>query len=284
MKHLSFAPHGLWALAGLGILIAAALVRGPARLTGVPTTRPLPTDSAVTAAVTHAALTTESASRDAVSLPGTVEARTSEVRPAFDAVVDRVKCELGQVVKKGEVLIQLDDAAARAQLAAAQAHYEDARAKVEAFETASEGAVPSNVKLAAMAEEKSAAAEVILRETALSETQIVAPINGVVARCNVHSADVVNRGSSLITVVEVDPVIISVNIPQRDYSTLRLGQDVQIRSNVLRTQSAIGTVSFISPHLDPSTGTAVVKVALSNDPEELHPGMSVDVQIFPTRH
>jgi membrane fusion protein (multidrug efflux system) len=222
----------------------------------------------------------EPARQSALSLPGTVEGRTLEVRPAIATVVSRVACEVGQVVKKGDVLFELDDAAARAQLAAAEAHLEDARTKTETFKSASESVVSPGMKRAAIAEERSAAAEIIIRQTTLAQTRIVAPMGGVVTRCDANAGDVVNRGTSLATVVRVDPVNVSVDVPQTVYPSLQVGQDVRICSNVQRSQCATGQVSYISPQFDPSTGTAVAKVAVTNADGNLKPGMSVDVQFL----
>jgi membrane fusion protein, multidrug efflux system len=283
MKHFPSVSRHLWAFFGLGILLGAATARMPARVAVRPATRPVPVDVRAATAITASTPTTVPAWRDALSLPGTVEGRTSEIRPAVDAVVSWVKCRTGQVVKRGDVLIQLDDGAARAQLAAAQAHYEEARAKAEALDGASDGAVPPSLKRAAMAEQKSAEAEVVVRQTALTETQIVAPMDGVVTRCDANPGDVVNRGTSLATVVQVDTVNVSVDVPQAAYPSLQVGQEVRIRSNALRAQCITGKVSFISVQFNRTTVTAVVKVAVTNAEGKLRPGMSVDVQILGSR-
>jgi membrane fusion protein (multidrug efflux system) len=215
-----------------------------------------------------------------LSFSGTDRARTAVVGPAIDGVITTVNCDLGQAVKKGDLLFQLDDTVARAHLAAAQAQYEAVQLRVEHYEHAGKGTVSAEEKREGIAQREAATAEVAVRQATLQQTRIFAPFDGVVAERNADVGDVVKSGAHLAMIIQLDPLSVSVQVPQNVYPLVHVGQSVQVRGNVLGGGFVDGKVAFVSPMLDPSNGTAVVQAAVSNADGKLKPGMHVEVRIL----
>jgi membrane fusion protein (multidrug efflux system) len=259
-------------LIGVGLLLASVSAAGPA---SAPTTR-----KAVGQIAEDASPPSEEAWKGAVRLPGNVRARSAHVGPAVDGVVTGVKCDVDQAVKEGELLFQLDDTVARAQLAAAQAQYQLVRARAEHYEQAGKGTVSADERRESIAQRDAAAAEVAVRQAVLQQTRVVAPFAGVVAERYTEVGDVVKTGTPLATIIQLEPLRVSVNVPQSDYPRVQVGQAVRVRCNVPRGEYVAGKVALVSPSLDPSTRTGVIQVAVGNSNGKLTPGMFVEVQIL----
>jgi RND family efflux transporter MFP subunit len=282
MQHLPRASRRRWAVIGSALLVASILALVPVRLTAQPATRPAtgaahPGDAPGSGGGPR----TASARPSHLTLPGTVEGRTTEVRPAMEGVIKTVNCELGKTVKAGDVLFELDNAVVRADLVKAEAEMQNAKAMVQqAMNGVNNGIVDQGELRKARAQLQVAEAEIELRQVALNQTRILAPFGGVVARREANVGEVVKRGETLATLVQLDPLSVSVSVPQSAYPRLELGQEARIRGDVLGTRTVTGKVSFISPQLDPATGTGIVKVAVGNPDGTLKPGMFVKVEIL----
>lgn len=283
MQNLSVASPRRWMFIGSALVVAAALALVPVRLTAQAAAPSAANDSKAGAGAANggSAPATESAWKGAgLSFPGTVEGRTAAVRPAIDGVVSVAQCELGQAVKAGDLLFQLDDAVARAQLAAAEAQYEVVRARADEYEKVGKGIVTENDRREAVAQRQAAAAEIRVKQAVLEQARILAPFAGVVSQRDANVGEVVKRGEPLATIVQLDPLGVLISVPQSVYPQLHVGQAARVRGNVLGNGFADAKVSFISPQFDPSTGTAAVKVAVSNADGKLKPGMFVNVEIL----
>lgn len=287
MRYLPLNSRRRWAVIGSALILASILALVPVRLTAQPAT-PAKTDSAhpgdASGASAGGAPATESARHGALTFVGTVDGRTAEVRPAMDGVIKAVRCEIGQAVKQGDVLFELDNALVRADLAKAEAQMQNAKATLQqANEGVNKGIVDRGELRKAQAQLQVAEAEIELRQVALNQTRIIAPFGGVVARRDANVGEVVKRGEALAALVQLDPLSVSISVPQSAYPNLEVGQAARIRADVLGTRSAAGTVSFISPQLDPATGTGTVKLAVGNPDGKLKPGMFVTVEILASR-
>ncbi|HEY2585936.1 MAG TPA: efflux RND transporter periplasmic adaptor subunit, partial [Tepidisphaeraceae bacterium] len=279
MQCLPLASRRRWAVIGSALTLASALALVPIRLTAQQPAAHADTGgshSGEAAATGGAPATASPEWHGALTLPGTVEGRTAAIRPAIDGVISAVKCDIGQSVKQGAPLFELDNRVAAAQLAAAEAQMQNAKATVQqANAGVNKGVVDAGELRKAQAQLEVAEAELQVRQAALNQSRIVAPFGGVIARRDANVGDVVKRGDALATLVQLDPLSVSVSVPQSAYPNLEVGQAARIRADVLGTRSATGTVSFISPQLDPATGTGTVKVAVGNPDGKLKPGMFV---------
>lgn len=246
----------------LALFIVDVMTLAAARVIAAPATQPAPQ--------------APPAVLPANSVPGTIEAHTVQVRPAIDATIKEVNCHDGQSVKRGDVLFQLDDAAARAQVDAAKAEFELADARARTFETVAPGTVSKVEKNVVMAQRRVAAANLVVKEAALDQTRLIAPLDGVVTHCDAAPGEVASRGMPLATVVQVHPLRVRFAVAE-GYEALHVGELCGIYNRNTRDQLAAAKVSLISPEDDPSTATEVVVADIDNANGKLKPGMTVVV-------
>lgn len=249
---------------------AASLFCQP--VSAAPATQP----AAAQNTATDGAAGTVPAMLPAHAVPGTVEGRTVQIRPAIDSAIQAVNCHDGQSVKRGDLLFQLDDASARAQVEAAKAEYELAAARARTYETAGPGIVSPVEKNVVMAQRQVAAATLVVKEAALDQTRLLAPLSGVITHCDATPGEVAVRGLPLATIVQVQPLRVRFSVAEGS-DALHVGELVGIYQRNTRERLTVAKVSFISPEDDPATATETIVAEIDNADGKLKPGMTVMV-------
>jgi len=216
-----------------------------------------------------------------VRAPGKIEPRT-QVKISADIMgkIVRLAVQEGDQVKRGQLLLQLDDAQYRASNAQARAAVSTARArKTEADKSlivasstyerqrslfdqrllsqaewvqASSNYESARVTAAAAAEEV-ARAEAALEAAAdnLAKTRFVAPINGVVSALNVEEGEIVitgtmnNPGTQILVVSDLSRMLVRADVDETDVPDMLLGQKAKITVDALPDTSFVGTVTEI---------------------------------------
>lgn len=106
----------------------------------------------------------------------------------------------------------------------------------------------------------------------IENTTLISPISGVVTARNYDPGDM-SGTLPILTIEQVRPVKVLVNISENDFTKIRKGQKVDIRTDVYGDETFHGTVHLIHPSIDPSTRTFTVEVTIDNADERVHPGM-----------
>ncbi len=167
---------------------------------------------------------------------------------------------------------QVDEASVA--FAQAQSAYETARKHLESVQGVSR---VEDVK-AAEAQVASAKGKLDAAEAQLSYAQIRSPISGVVADRAVFPGEMATAGAPLVTVMDVSSVIARVNVPAAQAPYVKTGQRATIQSTDGSVQ-AQGSVTVVSPAVDPNSTTVEVWVQAANSGEKLRPGGTVRVAI-----
>lgn len=242
---------------------------------------------------------------------GTVLAHSTVViKSQVDGPLLSAPFKEGQMVKKGDLLFQIDPAPFQAALRQSQAQVERDKAQLASAQADADRAVMLSQRgivseqqrdqlvAAAKALQASIAADQAAVERAqlnLDYTTIRSPINGktgpniVYPGNQVHASD----ATGLITINEIQPVMISFNLPQGDLPQLqdrmREGQlvaGVTVRSDVAASATAPASgaeipvkVDFVGNVVDDKTGTIELRATFDNPDLRLVPGELVDVSV-----
>lgn len=120
----------------------------------------------------------------------------------------------------------------------------------------------------------SAANSVKLSELNMTKIDIKSPFTGTISTCTVSPGDTVSIGTSLASVVAIDHLILTGNISQNLINYIKVGQQVEMQSDVIPERSFQGEVVFVSP-ISISTGQLFpVKIQIANSHRLLKAGMS----------
>ncbi|HZB88412.1 MAG TPA: efflux RND transporter periplasmic adaptor subunit, partial [Terracidiphilus sp.] len=191
---------------------------------------------------------------------------------AAEGNVDKVYAHEGQRVAAGEVLGTLNDWQWRANLAAAEAKYQQALLTME------DDLAHGNPRAGA---DRSTAnyllAEVTQARARLDSAQLRSPIAGTVVTPNLQNAagEHLDAGAPFAQVLDLNSAVIRIAVPQRDASLLHSGQTAAVKLDSYPQRTWHGPVEVVSPQAIAGDGerTFSAEVAAPNGDAALHAGM-----------
>ncbi|MCE1245198.1 MAG: efflux RND transporter periplasmic adaptor subunit [Firmicutes bacterium] len=126
----------------------------------------------------------------------------------------------------------------------------------------------------------SKAASLNISEQKLQYTRIKSPINGYVKTKNVEKGDYATPNASVLTLVQNDPIYLSVNIPQNFISKINKGKNIDLKTDAIPGKVFKGRITDISPAVDPDVRTILVRATIQNPENILKPGMYSNVSLI----
>ena len=112
-----------------------------------------------------------------------------------------------------------------------------------------------------------------------ANTDVPAPIAGVVTERVANTGLNVEPSAKLFTVVDLSTVWIVANLYERDFSRVRVGDRATVVSSAYPGLKLQGSVSYIDPQVSPETRTAKLRIEVSNPRQELRLGMLAEVHL-----
>ncbi|GJG95426.1 efflux RND transporter periplasmic adaptor subunit [Cupriavidus pauculus] len=235
--------------------------------------------------------------RSAVEFPGEIkfnEDRTAHVVPRVAGVAESVVANLGQRVKKGDLLAvfastQLSDQ--RSELLAAQRRLELARTTYAREKKLWEDKVSAEqdflsartaLQEAEIAErnarQKLTAIGATTSARAINQFELRAPFDGIVVEKHLALGEAVAAETAVFTISDLNSVWAEFVIAAKDLNHVRLGEPVRVTSAAFDGK-AEGTISYVGALLGPQTRTATARVTLANPQMAWRPGLFVTVSV-----
>jgi membrane fusion protein, multidrug efflux system len=224
-----------------------------------------------------------------LTLTGSVAAdRQSDIAANVSGRVTNTYVERGMPVKLNQVIAVVDSRAAGFQVAAAVAQSQAAQTQVnlakqdcERADTLfAQGAIAKSeferLKSQCTAQlytANAAQANADLANKAAGDTIIRAPFDGVINERFVNVGEYVQPPTRVATVYAVNPVRITLSVPEPAVSLVKEGQTLMLQVSSWPDRSFPATVRFVSPALRPNTRDLVVEASAKNDDGALRPGM-----------
>ena len=211
---------------------------------------------------------------------GTLEAeREVDIVARTGGPLVALNTEEGVQVKTGEVLAQIDELEARAQVEIARVALQDAETVYNRAKASFENAVVSQeVYDTALSALESAKAQLTGNEIQLGYTRITAPFDGLIIQRSVKFGETVTAGQQLFRISDFDPLLCVIGVPERDLARLSVGQPAILRVEAFPGEQFQGRVLRISPVVDSATGTIRVTLEV-NRQGRLSPGMFAGVRL-----
>jgi multidrug efflux system membrane fusion protein len=232
-------------------------------------------------------------------LTGRLEAPESvEIRPRVSGFIDKVAFEEGALVKKGDLLFQIDPRPFQAEVKRLQAQLQQARANQQRTVAEAErgerlrkkNAISdelADARVSAASEARSATAAIQAQldraQLDLSFTRVTAPIDGRVGRALITAGNLVNAGEALLTtLVSTDKVYAYFEADERTYlkyrELARNGDRGEATPVYLGLSSEdghphLGHMDFVDNQVDPRTGTIRGRAVFDNRDGSFTPGL-----------
>jgi membrane fusion protein (multidrug efflux system) len=218
------------------------------------------------------------------------------ISPKKAGIIDKILVREGDRVKKGQVLVQLDDVDARLQVERAEARLKEAEACVETNRTVlpryqrlyESKVIPDqtldDLLLKVKVDEAKlnlAKVELDIAKQNLLDHRIVSSIEGVVNLKIASLGEHVNVApkDEIITVVQMDPLELEFYVPENWVGKVHLGSKIQFTVKAFSEEKFTATLQFISPTADPATRNVKVKAVVPNLHYRLKPGFFAEVAV-----
>ena len=230
------------------------------------------------AIIVQASVVKQSSLAQEVHAIGTLTATSSEITSEVAGHVQNIYFRDGTFVKSGALLIQLDDAIAKAQFDTAKAKLDYTEKNFKRLTSLSKkGFLALNDIDKAEADLKEKRADAQEKEVLWQKRQLKAPFDGMVGKSSVNKGDYVDAGNHLVTLTDTKHLRIEFNIPEKNLALLKLGQDVKISTAAYPGKTFNGKVAFISPTINAENRSISIYADVPNDDNKLTSGMFVDV-------
>ena len=194
--------------------------------------------------------------------------------------VSAVRFEEGQQVRRGDVLVELDGAQARADLAVAEAALAESRSQYQRSRELYTTKVLSDSQIEQIeATFKANEARVASARSRLGDTVVRAPFAGRVGLRRISVGSLISPGTLITTLDDTSSIKLDFTIPETFVSAVETGLKIVARSVSYPDESFEGTVSSIDTRVDPATRSVTVRALLPNPKGLLKPGMFLTVRL-----
>ena len=198
----------------------------------------------------------------------------------LSGTVDRITFDSGKAVRQGDVLVQLDTRQERAQLAAAEAQRDLARANFARMEGLLKDNVISRAEFdSATADDKQMAARVGEIRAAIERKTITAPFSGILGLRQVNLGQYLSSGTPIVQLQSLNPIYVNFGVPQQATAEMQRGRTVRITSGDLGSVEFQGRITAIDSQVNESTRNIQVQATLDNPNGQLRPGMFVQAEV-----
>ncbi|HET9956786.1 MAG TPA: efflux RND transporter periplasmic adaptor subunit [Polyangiaceae bacterium] len=220
--------------------------------------------------------------------------RRAEIVAEASGSVLKLQAELGDTVKRGQVLARIEttgivdayrsakvaESSAQQALDLAQREFERSRSLVES------GALPTadldrarNAVEAAQAQLADTQARTASTQRQVASAVATSPFDGVVSAQSVHEGDVVAPGTRLLTVIDPSSVRLEAQVASSALPALSLGARVSFRVRGYPNQTFTGLIQRIAPAADPVTRQITLLVSIPNPQSQLLSGLFAEGRV-----
>ena len=216
-----------------------------------------------------------------LSAVGTLRAANgADLAMEVAGLVTAVNLKSGQDVQRGQVLLQLRDGDDVAQLQQLEAAAQLSRLT---FERARKQLAAQAISKAdydtAAADLKGKQAAVAQQKVVVAKKQLRAPFAGRAGIITVSPGDYLSAGTTVVTVQQLDPLLVDFHVPQSELGRLQVGQAVNLKLDAYASRGFSGKLSAINPKVDLGTRNVQVEATVPNHDKALTPGMFAKVSV-----
>ena len=197
----------------------------------------------------------------------------NNIAPQMAGRITKINAEIGDFVKKGQVLAEID----KASLQQAQLQLLNQEVELERLRTLYEAGAVSKSDFDSIELAYNVTKTQV--ENLLENTVLCSPIDGVVTARNYDVGDMYAMSSPIYTVEQIKPVKLLVAVSESDYTKVKNGDSVEVKADALPELTFYGKIEKIYPTVDAATRTFNVEVLVPNNYSSLRPGMFTRVTV-----
>lgn len=206
--------------------------------------------------------------------------RSAAIHPSVSGEVTEVRFKAEQRVRKGAVLIRLDDAHQRLAVRLAQVALRKAKRDAARLEKLASSGHVSPARLdTARTELESASVRHAQAEADLADRTIVAPFSGVIGLTDIDLGDRVTDDTMIATLDDRSTILVDFNLPEDHARRVRVGDGVTVRPSTSPERRIEGTIFAMASRIEPTSRSLRVRARIPNPDGLIRPGTSFDVAL-----
>jgi RND family efflux transporter MFP subunit len=213
---------------------------------------------------------------------GTIEpSQTIPLTFQTTGTVEKIYADVGDIVKKGQLLARLDNSDMLNIYNVTLAKYEQAKDAYDRLKTVhDQGSLPDIKWVEMETSMEQAKSSLELSKNNLDKCNMRAPVDGIVGRRNIEPGQsAIGVSQSPVELVQIENVFVKISVPENEISKIAKGQKATFSVSALDGKQFGGVVTNVSPVADLISRTYTVKISVKNSKFELKPGMVCDVTL-----
>jgi len=212
---------------------------------------------------------------DEAQAVGSLRSRQSVVlKPEVSGRVTRLNFRDGEKVRRGQLLVQLDDQLPLAQLQQAQAELSIAQANHKRNqELVAQNFISQRSVDESAANLQVAQAKLSLARATAARLRITAPFDGIAGIRNVNVGDYLKDGAEIVNIEDIDAILVDFRLPERYQTKAQRGQTALVEIDALPGRKYAAVIQAIDPLVDANGRSIGIRGCIDNRHLQLRPGM-----------
>jgi RND family efflux transporter MFP subunit len=200
-----------------------------------------------------------------ISLVGVINASNDvNVISETQGLVTATRVKVGDYVKEGAILVEIDDVLKQSNMASAEINYLKSKRDYERSETLyQENSISAAQLDLARLQMKAAETQLTVAKKQLDDTKIKSPISGTVNIRMVDKGTMVQPGSPIANIVDISNLKVKLNISEREAFLIKPGDPVEVTTDVFPEAKFNGRVDNVASKADESH-TYAVEIRMAN--------------------
>lgn len=190
----------------------------------------------------------------------------NNIAPASPARIKKINVEVGDRVRKGQILVEMDET----NLSNQEMQLKNLETEFSRIDELYKVGGVSQSEWESMKMQVDVTRQSY--QTLKENTRLESPIEGVVTARNYDNGDLYG-GQAILVVQKISPVKLTVNVSEKYYSKVKKGDEVTIDLDAYPGEEFSGKVSLIYPTVESMTHTFPVEIMVDNKDMKLRPGM-----------
>lgn len=202
-----------------------------------------------------------------------------EIRSEITGKITQILFEEGKRVKKGDLLVKINDAELQATLKKNKSRETLARDKEYRYKQLLEKNLTSQQEYdVALGELNSVLADIEFTQAQIEKTEIRAPFDGIIGLRSVSVGSYISPQTKIATLQNINPMKVDFSVPQKYFGLIREGKTIYVRSSSTG-KVYTGKIYAVEPKIDQNTRTVQARAVIPNERGELTPGAYVEIDI-----
>ena len=219
---------------------------------------------------------------ESVEAVGTARANEQVmITSKYSDLVEDVFFDDGQKVKKGAVLVKLNNEQELAKVNELEANLSESKAHLKRLsELLASRATSKSLVEQQEAKTKAIEAQLVSAKARLNDLTIRAPFSGVLGFREVSKGAYIDAGNTITSLDDLSVIKVDFHLPERLLTHLHVGQQISAQNTAYKAKKFIGKITAIDSRIDSSTRSIKVRANISNKAQKLHPGMLLNISVL----